>query len=48
MLDELLRRCSKDKGEFLAKIPLPWRENTDPEQLKQFGDTVFDILERID
>lgn len=46
LLDELLRKRPKDPGEFLAKIPLELRQNTDPAQLKKFGEDVFEILER--
>lgn len=46
MLDELLRKRPKDSGEFLAKIPIELRQNTDAEQLKKFGEAVFEILER--
>ena len=47
MLDELLRKRPKDHQEFLAKIPMELRQNTDPEQLKTFGEQVFEILERV-
>jgi very-short-patch-repair endonuclease len=46
MLDELLRKRPQDRGEFLTKINLDLRQNTDAEQLKEFGDYVFEILER--
>lgn len=46
MLDELLRKRPKDRNEFLAKIPIDLRQGTDADQLKKFGETVFEILER--
>jgi hypothetical protein len=47
MLDELLRKRPKDSNEFLTKIPMDLRQGTDAEQLKKFGEAVFEILERI-
>jgi very-short-patch-repair endonuclease len=47
MLDELLRKRPKDHNEFLVKMPMELRQNTDAEQLKKFGEDVFAILERI-
>ncbi len=46
MLDELLRKRPKDHGEFLATMPLELRQNTDADQLKAFGETIFEILDR--
>ncbi len=46
MLDELLRKRPKDHSEFLTKIPIDLRQNTDADQLKKFGEDVFEILER--
>ncbi len=46
MLDELLRKRPKDPNEFLVKIPVELRQSTDAEQLKKFGEAVFEILER--
>ena len=48
MLDELLRKRPKDRAEFLGKIPIELRQNTDAEQLKKYGEIVFEILERIE
>ncbi len=46
MLDELLRKCPTDSEEFLQMIPMDLRQNTDADQLKAFGEAVFEILER--
>ena len=46
MLDELLRKRPRDLSEFRAKIPIDLRQNTDSNQLKKFGEAVFEILER--
>lgn len=46
MLDELLRKRPRDAGEFLGKIPMELRQNTDADQLKAFGEAIFEILER--
>lgn len=46
LLDELIRKRPKDSNEFLGKISLDLRQNTDPAQLKKFGELVFEILER--
>lgn len=46
MLDELIRKRPTSRGEFLGKIPIELRENTDAEQLKRYGERVFEILER--
>jgi very-short-patch-repair endonuclease len=46
MLDELLRKRPRNHNEFLSKIPMDLRQNTDGEQLKKFGEDVFEILER--
>ncbi|MGH7025421.1 MAG: DUF4011 domain-containing protein [Caulobacteraceae bacterium] len=46
MLDEFLRKRPIDTGEFLSSISIELRQNTDAAQLKQFGEVVFEILER--
>jgi very-short-patch-repair endonuclease len=46
MLDELVRKRPKDSSEFLGKISIDLRQNTDAAQLKKFGESVFEILER--
>ncbi len=47
MIDELLRTRPTSIEEFQTRVRLDLRENTDSAQLKAFGDTVFDILDRI-
>ncbi|WP_312138814.1 DUF4011 domain-containing protein [Brevundimonas sp.] len=44
MLDALLKYRPVDHEEFLKLIPQPMRVSTNPEQIKQFGDDVFEIL----
>lgn len=48
MLDELLRKRPTDMGEFRTPIRLDLRQATDASQLNEFGDTVFDILAKLE
>jgi very-short-patch-repair endonuclease len=48
MLDELIRKRPKDHSEFLGKISLELRQNTDADQLRKFGEDIFEILDQIE
>jgi len=47
MLDELLRKRPTDMDEFRRVIRLDLRQKTDPAQVKEFSEKVFDILAEI-
>jgi very-short-patch-repair endonuclease/archaellum biogenesis ATPase FlaH len=48
MLDELLRKRPLDLYDFRRVIKLEMREATDPAQVKQYHEAVFDILARME
>jgi len=48
LLRALLRHRPTDLKEFLQRIPLQLRENTDGEQLRRYGERVFDLLSEIE